>query len=260
MSLDMTTHPGVGTTAIDPTKQMDKGYQAQGWALAQSVIATSIGVARQLQRSVLTAFGYSTEARTACAEALAEWVKNCKAAAKNSGNLEKMGARELGKVGASATVRASEFRTIMGAMNAGMTLETVAQACGVEDPENISFHVFVAQARLFMQSTATRAGRPADPLPVKLDKWLSSQKNPEDQAIIEQIRAALADILPKHDPENSPETTVRVGKAPAKTKAPAPIKDVPIPAEATATGIEHLPAAPARRRRKTDNGNAPAVH
>lgn len=251
MSLNMETHPGVGSTQLDTTQQNAKGYQAQGFALAQTVIATSIGVARQLQRSVITAFDYSTEARTACAEALGQWVKDCKAAAKNSGNLEKMGAKALSQVGTSATVRASEFRTVMGAMNAGMTKDTVAEACGVADPENISFHVYVAQARLFMQTSATRAGRPADPFPIKLDKWLSSQRGDEDQVTIVRIRELLADILPHMDPDSSAETTVRIGKAPAVKKAA--VKSVPIPESASsATGVEHLPAVPARRRRAAD--------
>lgn len=205
---DVREMKAVGTVAKEVQQQLSSGYAAQGFALAQTVKAISVSVARDLRRCVETAFDYDVHAREACIKYLNEWVKECREAAKASGNLQSMGERSLGKVARSATVRASQFTTIMKAMDAGMNRGTLAEKAGVNDPENISFHVVVEIARMFLDTGATRQGRPADPFEVKLAKWLANQRvDGHDAEVKAKVEALLVDVLPHEE-----EEPVKVGR------------------------------------------------
>jgi hypothetical protein len=254
--MELANNPGISPKKPEVSEAASKGYEAQGYALAQVVIAGTINAAKQLQNAVVSAFGYSVEARTACVSALKKWQKECRDNVNNSGNLSNMEKASLNKIANSATVRTSEFGKVVEAMNAGMTLETLASKHGIEDPENVSFHVIVADARDFLKSSAAVGqGRPADPLNVKLDKWLQAQlkANPAVADEIATIREDLRDYLPKSDPDTSAAAAVHSGKR----KSDALTKVAPIAAAIKEQAdIQHVPAAVARRRRQSDN---PAV-
>lgn len=186
-------------------KQLQGGYQAQGWALAQTIIAQTVSTAQQLRRAVDTAFEYSTEAREATLRALDDWRKGLVKSAKENGNLAAGGMddKSLGRVARSAATRVSEFTSIIRALNNGFTKETLREKTGVDDIENVGFHTIVELARKFNSSGAAGGrGRPADPFAVKLAKWLASQ-NPEgeDAEVKARVVNMLAEVLPHEEGE-----------------------------------------------------------
>jgi hypothetical protein len=246
--MELANKPGISPKKPEPQSANGAGYEAQGYALAQVVISGTISGARQLQQACVTAFGYSVEARTAAINALNKWAKECRETVKTSGNLSTMEKASLNKIANSATVRTSEFGKIMQAMNAGLTMETVAQKHGVEDPENVSFHVLVADSRDFLKSSASDGrGRKADPFNVRLDKWLTAQaKDPANADDIATIRDALGDYLPKTDPDTSAAVAVHSGK---RKSDKASVKPLPEPKDVEP---QHVPAVSNRRRRASD--------
>lgn len=201
---DVRAMKAVGSVARDVSKQMESGYKAQGFALAQTIIAIVISQASVLARAVFTSFELDNKARDEAVKELRDWQKRTAEQAKGNGNLIKslMDQKQLGKIARSANVRVSEFATIVKAQNAGMNRQTLAKVGRVDDPENMSFHTIVEIARQFNQSSATASvGRPADPLELKLAKWLAAQKvDGHDAEILETVKARLADMLP--NPEN----------------------------------------------------------
>lgn len=183
-------------------KQMAGGYQAQGFALAQTIIAHTVNTAQNLARAALGAFDLSNQARDETIRALNDWKKTLNSNAKSNGNLHAAGVSEksAGRIARSATTRTSEFTSIMRAMNNGFTLETLREQTGVADVENVGFHVIVELARLFNQTAATGRGRPADPFAVKLAKWLEAQKvSGADAEVKAAAINALAAILPHEE-------------------------------------------------------------
>lgn len=203
----------VGSTNIDTVqRQLAGGYQAQGFALAQTIIAGVVSTAMQLRRATETAFDYSEAARDAAVKALNDWKKELQTAVKANGNLTAGGMteRDAGRIARSAAVRVSEFSAIVKAMNNGMNRDTLREKCGVADPENIGFHTVVEIARQFNQTGANGGrGRPADPFAVKLAKWLASQ-NPtgEDAEVKAAAVNALANILPLPDDAEGPAADI----------------------------------------------------
>jgi hypothetical protein len=179
------------------------GDETRGLALALTFRGLVQNHAAQMQETVMTAFALSTKARELALKNLQEWRKELTAAAKGNGNLAKMGERELGRIAKSATVRVSEFTTILRAMDAGMGKDTLALHAGVDDPDNVSFHTIVRIARTFLDSNAAGVGRPADPFEVKLAKWLKKQHEGatgDTLAKVQQAEALLAPILPHEEP------------------------------------------------------------
>lgn len=198
-------------------KQMKGGYQAQGFALAQTIIAHSVNTAQQLQRAVLGAFDLSNQARDETIRALNDWKKNLNTAAKANGNLQAAGVAEksAGRIARSATTRTSEFTAIVKAMNNGFTRETLREKTGVADIENVGFHVVVELSRLFNQTDAGGRGRPANPFNVKLAKWLDAQKpTGADAEVKAAVVNALANILPKPEGIPAEDTTNRRAEDP----------------------------------------------
>lgn len=182
-------------------KQLSGGYQAQGWALAQTIIADSQNTAQRLRAAVETIWGYSQEARKSAIDALNAWKRNAVKAAKENGNLVQAGyqSRNLARIASSATTRASEFATIVKAMDNGMTRDTLREKTGAADIENIGFHVIVETARMFNQTGATGQGRPAEAFEVALKKWLDKRKaEGHDAEVKAVVLDRLSDVLP-HD-------------------------------------------------------------
>lgn len=201
---DVRTMKVQGGKTISSVKEMlSGGHMAQGWALAQTIIANTVSTAQQLRRAVDTAFEYSTEARESTIKALADWKKDLATNAKGNGNLAAGGLseRDAGRIARSAGTRVSEFSAIIRAMNNGFTKETLREKTGVDDIENVGFHTIVELARQFNQTGATGGrGRPADPFAVKLAKWLAGQ-NPEgaDAEVKARVVNMLANVLPHDD-------------------------------------------------------------
>lgn len=199
----------VGSTNIATVRQqLAGGHQAQGFALAQTVIAQTISTAQALRRAVETAFEYSIDARESCVKVLQDWRKEMTQNAKNNGNLDAAGvdSKTSGQMARSAATRVSEFITCITAMNNGFTKETLREKTGVADIENVSFHVIVALCRKFNSTNAQGGqGRPADPFEVKLAKWLARQDvtNEHDAEVKAKAVNALANILPV--PEDAPD-------------------------------------------------------
>lgn len=191
----------VGVTNIDTVqRQLAGGYQAQGFALAQTIIAATISTAQQLRRAVETAFDYDTKAREAAISELNAWKKATNESAKSNGNLIAggMDTKQLGRIARSAGTRVAEFTAVVKAMNNGMSRETLREKAGVADPENIGFHTVVEIARNFNNAGAATTGRPADPFEVKLAKWLAKQEvSGHDAEVKADVLSKLADVLPK---------------------------------------------------------------
>lgn len=182
-------------------KQLAGGHQAQGFALAQTVIAQTISTAQALRRALETAFDYSIDARESCIKTLQDWRKEMTANAKNNGNLDaaRVDVKTTGAMARSSCTRVSEFIACITALNNGFTKETLREKTGVADIENVSFHVIVALARKFNATNAQGGqGRPADPFEVKLAKWLARQdvSNEHDAEVKAAAVNALANILP----------------------------------------------------------------
>jgi len=197
---DVRTMKPVGTKAQTTQEQMAPGYLAQGFAVAQIIIAASVNTAQQLRRAVESAFDLEPKARDEIITTLNKWKKDLAEQAKANGNLRKGGMddKALGRIARSATVRTSEFTTIVKAMNNGMSRDTLRQHAGVKDVENIGFHTIVEVARQFNQTGAQGGGRPADPFEVKLAKWLARQQptTKHDKEVMHEVTEKLAGVLP----------------------------------------------------------------
>jgi hypothetical protein len=198
----------VGTKSIPVEQQLKTGYQAQGFALAQLVIASTISTAQQLRRAVDTAFDLDTKAREESLSVLNKWRKdlsvNAKGNTKGNTNLIEggMDTKSLGRIARSATTRTSEFASILKAMDNGFSRDTLREQSGVSDIENIGFYTIVELARKFNQSSATGQGRPADPFEVKLAKWLARQQvtTKHDKKVKAKAMEVLDPILPHEEP------------------------------------------------------------
>jgi len=193
----------VGTKSKTTAEQMAPGYLAQGFAVAQVIIAATVNTAQQLRRAVESAFDLEPKAREEIISTLNKWKKDLTEAAKANENLRKGGMddKSLGRIARSATVRTSEFTSIVKAMNNGFSRHTLQEQTGVRDVESIGFHTIVEMARKFNQSGATNQGRPAAPFEVRLAKWLARQEvtSKHDKEVKAKAEAALSEILPHEE-------------------------------------------------------------
>lgn len=198
--MDVREHPAVGTMQRPTAEQLKPGYEAQGFALAQSIIAESVSTAKTLSRIAIRCFEVSQQAREHMLKTLNRWKKDCAAAAVANANLEKAGMSEKDRraIASSATTRVREFNAIVKAMDAGMTLSTLGKLAKVPDPTNLGFHTIVKVSRLFKGADAR--GRPADPFFVKLLKWMDRQDSEADAADKAKLVAALKGMLPAPKP------------------------------------------------------------
>jgi len=200
-----------GMTAVKKAevKKPVTGHEAQGFAIAMSVLGIQRTAARALHRCVVSLFALAPEARDAAAkylstrkEAIAELVAQ--------GRLDE---KEAKKMMASANVYASQMRTIIKAMNAGMTQDTILTWCNggplgpgqewaPEAFDAVGFATIYKVAVDFNSGNAAKRGRPATPFAAKLAAWLN--KNGPDEAdtealalynkVVEQVNAAQASI------------------------------------------------------------------
>lgn len=141
-----------------------------GKLFAQEIIALQVGQAVSWGQLAHRAFGMTIEARKVTVEQLDRWLK---AKREETSEVTDVDDKTSKKRVASATTQLSNMRTIMGALNGGMTYETLAGYHKCNDPENLGFAAIVEVARTF---SASKAGRKPDTLLVKLGKWIEVQK------------------------------------------------------------------------------------
>lgn len=177
------------TRAADTQAALSPGYEAQGFALAQTMIGGIKSYAMDLKRCVQTAFTLDAKAREYAAKGLKEFVKAAKEAAASTKPHEGIDAKSWGKIANTATVRASQFNTILKAMNAGMNLGVVGNMLHIQDPESCSFDTIYKVAKDYNESSASGKGRPADSFQTRLAKWLAKQE--DDTGMKEQAVAIL---------------------------------------------------------------------
>lgn len=173
------------------------GYEAQGWALAQTIIAINRSVRSDLKRAILGAFDLAVEAREAAIKALGADLKACTEVVKTT----MPGIDKPQRTAGTATVYASQCRTILRAMNNGMS-RTVMLALlfpGVECDEaatieSLGFDSILHAARQYNDAEASgkKRGRTPDAWLVKLGKWLEKNAPADDDvAGIAQFNAIL---------------------------------------------------------------------
>ena len=180
------------------------GYEAQGWALAQSVLTENM---HQLQargvwnRYVAKLCDFGTEARTFFVKALNSDTKQRREHVKS---MEGHAEHELyRKANASAQVMVSNLSKIARAMNAGFDVECVVNdgvfardGQGNKIPVQ-PFTTIVAMAQLFLDANATgkKKGRPALSFEAQLANFLSKTakvNTPEDQSAYEKALEVLS--------------------------------------------------------------------
>lgn len=95
--------------------------------------------------------------------------------------------KQKGKI-ASCIVETCRLRTIAKAFNAGASVEGLATFYGVDDPRNIGVRRVYEYAAAYMAGNATRK---ADPLLVKLNKWIAAQEktqlDDDDKVLLKRI-------------------------------------------------------------------------
>lgn len=158
-----------------------------GTLFAQEIIALQVGQAVTWGQLAHRAFGMTIEARKVTMERLDKWLKAKREETSEVTDVDDKTARKRVN---SATTQLSNMRTIMHALNAGMTYETLAAYHKCNDPENLGFAAIVELARTFSKSTA---GRKPDTLLVKLGKWLEVQKKGTPETAEE--RQLLDDLI-----------------------------------------------------------------
>lgn len=180
------------------------GYEAQGFALAQTMQAVVKSHAQDLRRMVNTAWSLDSKAREYAQKYMREFLDTCKKNAESTRPHEGIDAKQWGKIARSATVRVSQFNTIIKAMNAGMTIGTVAGMLGLQhdDVANVGFDTLVQVARDYngAQSTGNREtrGRAADPFAVALAKWMAKHepKDKKDHDLFDKVKTLVAETQP----------------------------------------------------------------
>lgn len=172
------------------------GFEAQGFAIAMRVVGISRTAARELHRCVVSLFELAPEARGAAAkylgtrkEAIAELVAQ--------GRLDE---KESKKMMASANVYASQMRTIIKAMDQGLTQDTVLAWChdgalrlnghsgldwAADAFDNVGFAVIYKVAVDFNRAKDGEAarGRPAMLFAAKLAAWLNKNQPADDDTV-----------------------------------------------------------------------------
>lgn len=184
----------------------EAGYQAQGWALAQRVIAVTRSTARDLARIAREGFTLSPLALTFAVKTLGEDLKTATMAAATTMGLSE---KEAASMARSASSYASQMRMIFKAQAAGMTPDTLAALIFKDyDPATHDLapdwldHVGLASmyqaARTFTNAEANEGrGRPKAPWTLQLAKWLAEHQPPVADLPAEVIAALdmLAPVL-----------------------------------------------------------------
>lgn len=129
MSIADIAATGSKPIAKEEIKKPVAGYEAQGFAIAMRVLSISRTAARDLHRCVVSLYELDADARNAAAKHLGTRKEAITELVAQGVYTEK----EAKKLMASATVYCSQMRTIIKAINAGMTKETVLLAITPED-------------------------------------------------------------------------------------------------------------------------------
>lgn len=186
------------------TQQHAAGYEAQGWALAQTVIAYNNGLLNTKgvwNRYVAKLLDMGTEARAFFIKALNEDTKARKA---HVDEMKNTSSHEIfRKANATAEVNLSNLKAIARALNAGMSIscETFDNGDYKRDGQGDlipiqPFTALLAFARKHLSETesgAKKKGRPNTSFLDKLDKFLnkdnivSTKEDEEARQIILQI-------------------------------------------------------------------------
>ncbi len=195
---------GATPVAKQEIKKPVTGHEAQGFAVAMRVFGITRTAARELHRCVVSLFELDPAARDAAAKHLAtrkDAIKELVA----QGRLDEKDAKRMS---ASANVYASQMRTIIKAMNAGMTKDTILTWCNgsplaagqdwaPDAFDNVGFATIYKVAVDFNAGQAAKKGRPAMPFAAKLAAWLTKNGPAEDDAeglalynqVVEQVNA-----------------------------------------------------------------------
>lgn len=192
-SMETIASTGAKPIAKAELKKPVTGYEAQGFALAMRVFAIQRTAARELHRVVVSLFELDPDARAACAKHLGDRKDTIKEMVAQGRLTEK----EASKMLASATVYASQMRTVIKAMNAGMTKDTVLTWCNggplkageewaTDAFDAVSFATIYKVAADMVASEAKGRGRPKMAFAAKLSAWLL--KNGPDEADAEGLR------------------------------------------------------------------------
>jgi hypothetical protein len=196
---DIQGNPGVQPGNVDPTVAAASGYRARGFALAAQMKALVVSHADALRRCIVTALDYEPKARDAAIAEFRQWSKDLKDPTSGAAAHLKASAgyddKQIIKLANSATVRASEFSTVLKALNIGMTRETMVERLKVSDPENLGFHIWVKEARDFLAAHASKGnGRTPDAFTVKLAKFLKREAGTS----AEEVAKAVAVLKKAH--------------------------------------------------------------
>ena len=171
-------------------KKPQAGFEAQGFAIAMRVMGISRTAARELHRCVVSLFELAPESREAAAKYLGTR-KEAIAELMAQGRLDE---KEAKKMLASANVYASQMRTIIKAINAGMTKDTILswangqslapnQEWAPDAFDNVGFAVIYKVAVDFTKGEAAGRGRPKTAFAAKLAAWLNKNQPAEDDAV-----------------------------------------------------------------------------
>lgn len=181
------------------------GYEAQGYGLAQTVIAECKGIQNAWSRYAAKLSQLHHEARKAFMAELRKHVKQMREHVKAQENTPEHDMYK--KAAASATTQISNLMAVAQAMNNGYVLalqadpETknlVVNAIGDYVPV-LPFYSIVAEARLFNDSEAKNgAGRPKKPFLDKLKKFILDNQpdfaaNTKDAVELVETLAALTE-------------------------------------------------------------------
>lgn len=175
-SLPMTKQPLPTEAPDDRTK---------GKLFAQECIALVVGQAAPWLELSRRAFEMTVEARKVAVEQMDRWLKQKR---EELADLHDSDAKTAAKRINSATTQLSKMRTVINAINSGMTHETCANYWNNAFSE-LGFDAIVEVARTFSNS---KAGRKPDTLLVKLGKWIEVQKKgtietAEDRALLDEL-------------------------------------------------------------------------
>jgi hypothetical protein len=152
------------------------GPEAQGWAVAQTVIAEAKGIGNIWLRHVAKLYDLSTQARESFGKYLREHIKQMGEHVKAQEGKPDHALYQ--KAHKSDRTQLSNLLTIARAMNAGYQPEVkVEDTRVVRDVQgNVlivqPFYTVLAEAKVFVESDAKGRGRPAKPWLEKLKKFI----------------------------------------------------------------------------------------
>lgn len=175
-SLPMTKQPLPNEAPDDRTK---------GKLFAQECIALVIGQAAPWLDLARRAFDLTVEARKVTVDQMDRWLKAKREELEELHGGEAKVARQRIN---SATTQLSKMRTVINAINSGMTHET-CETYWKNAFSELGFDAIVEVARTFSKSNA---GRKPDTLLVKLGKWIEVQKKgqpetAEDRQLLDEL-------------------------------------------------------------------------